>query len=160
LGLAAMLGYTQITEPTFTALPGTDLETKVIRSKLALQEHDLVYLHIKGPDICSHDINPAAKRDLLEQIDDALAPLLSDDLVIGITGDHSTDSNTGRHTGDPVPSLVRAPQGRVDHCQVFSELESSRGGMGRITSLGFLTSLLDMMNVLENYHPNDADLFH
>jgi 2,3-bisphosphoglycerate-independent phosphoglycerate mutase len=160
LGLAAMLGYAQITEPTFTSLPNTDLETKVIRSKLALQEYDLVYLHIKGPDICSHDLDPAGKRDNLERIDNALAPLLCDELVIGVTGDHSTDSNTGRHTGDPVPSLLYAPQGRVDSCQAFSELASARGGLGRINSLGFLTSMLDMMNVLENYHPDDADLFH
>ncbi len=160
LGLAAMLGYTQITEPTFTSLPNTDLETKVIRSKLALQEHDLVYLHIKGPDICSHDLDPAGKCGIVERIDNALAPLLCDDLVIGITGDHSTDSNSGRHTGDPVPCLLYAPQGRVDSCQSFSELESSRGGLGRINSLGFLTSMLDMMNVLENYHPDDAVLFH
>jgi 2,3-bisphosphoglycerate-independent phosphoglycerate mutase len=159
LGLAAMLGYSQITEPTFTALPDTDLETKVIRSKLALQEHDLVYLHVKGPDICSHDQNPAAKRDLLESIDNALAPLVSEDLVIGITGDHSTDSNSGRHTGDPVPSLVYAPYGRIDACQTFSELAASRGGLGRITSLGFLTSMLDLMNLLDNYHPDDIDLF-
>jgi len=160
LGLAAMLGYSQITDPSFTSLPDTALENKVIRSKLALQEHDLVFLHIKGPDICSHDLNPAGKRDLLERIDDCLAPLLNDDLVIGITGDHSTDSNSGRHTGDPVPSLIYAPQGRVDSCAAFSEQEAARGGLSRIGSLGFLTSLLDMMNVLENYHPDDAELFH
>jgi hypothetical protein len=39
-------------------------------------------------------------------------------------------------------------------------LASARGGLGRINSLGYLTSMLDMMNVLENYHPDDADLFH
>ena len=160
LGLAAMLDYTQITEPCFTSLPDTALETKVIRSKLALQDHDLVFLHIKGPDICSHDLNPVCKRDLLERIDNALAPLLDDELVIGITGDHSTDSNTGRHTGDPVPGLLYGPQGRVDSCTLFSEQQAARGGLGRLTSLGFLTSLLDLMNVPENYHPDDADLFH
>jgi 2,3-bisphosphoglycerate-independent phosphoglycerate mutase len=160
LGLAAMLDYTQITEPGFTSLPDTSLETKAIRSKLALQDHDLVFLHIKGPDICSHDLNPVCKRDLLERIDDALAPLLADELVIGITGDHSTDSNSGRHTGDPVPCLLYGPQGRVDSCAIFSEQEAACGGLGRLNSLGFLTSLLDLMNVPENYHPDDAELFH
>ncbi|MGD8587673.1 MAG: hypothetical protein PVG22_02475 [Chromatiales bacterium] len=160
LGLAAMLDYTQITEPGFTSLPDTDLEAKIIRSKLALQDHDLVFLHIKGPDICSHDLNPVCKRELLERIDDTLAPLLDDELVIGITGDHSTDSNSGRHTGDPVPSLLYGPQGRVDGCAVFAEQQAAHGGLGRLSSLGFLTSLLDLMNVPENYHPDDADLFH
>ena len=159
LGLAAMLGYTQITEPCFTSLSDTNLGAKVIHSKLALQDHDLVYLHIKGPDICSHDLNPTGKCELLERIDDAIAPLLDEDLVIGVSGDHSTDSNTGRHSGDPVPSLLFAPQGRSDRCQAFSESEASQGGLGRINSLGFLTSMLDLMNVLENYHPDDMDLY-
>ena len=57
-----------------------------------------VFLHIKGPDICSHDLDPAAKRRLLERIDDVIAPLVRETLVIGVTGDHSTDSNSGRHT--------------------------------------------------------------
>ena len=34
------------------------------------------------------------------------------DLVIGITGDHSTDSSRGRHCGDPVPG--RSGGARLD----------------------------------------------
>lgn len=159
LGLAAMLGYTQITEPAFTSLSNTDLHKKVAEVLLALQEHDLVYLHVKAPDICSHDFNPIAKRDLLEAFDDAMAPLLQDDLVIGITGDHSTDSNTGRHCGDPVPSLLYAPQCRVDETSSFGEASCARGGLSRVNSLGFLTTLLDQMNRLENFKREETDLF-
>ncbi|MDJ0806212.1 MAG: phosphoglycerate mutase [Gammaproteobacteria bacterium] len=159
LGLAAMLGYTQIKDPGFTSLPDTDLQKKVALARHALADHDLVYLHIKGPDICAHDLDPVAKRKLLEAIDDAIAPLLQDDLVIGITGDHSTDSNTGRHSGDPVPSLLCAPHGRLDQVTEFGEASCAGGGLGRINSFGFLLSLLDLMNLLENYHREDADLY-
>lgn len=159
LGLAAMLGYSAISEPGFTSLPNTDLDSKIMHVKEALRSHDLVYLHIKGPDICSHDLNPTAKCELLERIDEALAPLLSEDLVIGITGDHSTDSNTGRHTGDPVPSLLCAPQGRVDDTRSFGESACAHGGLGRINSCGFLASMLDLMNVLDNYQPEDVSLY-
>ncbi len=159
LGLAAMLGYKQFKDPAFTSLPNTDLHKKVAQAMLALNEHDLVYLHIKGPDICSHDLDPIAKRDLLESFDDAIAPLLQDELVIGITGDHSTDSNTGRHSGDPVPSLLYAPHSRLDHNHVFGEASCAQGGLSRINSFGFLTSLLDQMNRLENFHSEDANLF-
>ncbi|MEN8167750.1 MAG: hypothetical protein ABFR65_09785, partial [Pseudomonadota bacterium] len=159
LGLAAMLGYSEISEPGFTSLPNTDLDSKIIHVKEALRSHDLVYLHIKGPDICSHDLNPTGKCELLERIDEALAPLLSEDLVFGITGDHSTDSNTGRHTGDPVPSLLCAPRGRVDDTHSFSESDCAHGGLGRINSCGFHTSMLDLMNVLDNYQPEDVSLY-
>jgi 2,3-bisphosphoglycerate-independent phosphoglycerate mutase len=159
LGLGALFGYTLYRDPAFTALPDTDLTKKVEATRLALQEHDLVFLHIKGPDICSHDLDPVAKRDLLGRIDDAIAPLLDESLVIGVTGDHSTDSNTGCHSGDPMPGLIYGPQGRIDNCQTFGERYCAGGGLGRISSKGFLLTLLDQMNRLENFKIKDADFF-
>ncbi len=159
LGLGKLFGYSLYQEPVFTALPDTDLTKKVEITQAALQEHDLVFLHIKGPDICSHDLDPMGKRALLGRIDDAIAPLLGDSLVIGITGDHSTDSNTGRHCGDPVPGLIYGPQCRMDNSSEFGERHCASGGLGRILSSGFLVSLLDQMNRLENIKLEDADYF-
>ncbi len=159
LGLGNLFGFTQLRDPAFTALPDTDLTKKVETARVALRDHDLVFLHIKGPDICSHDLDPAAKRRLLERIDDAIAPLLHETLAIGVTGDHSTDSNSGRHTGDPLPGLIYAPQCRVDDCREFSEKRCAAGGLGRIDSSGFLLTLLDQMNRLENLKLEDADFF-
>ncbi len=159
LGLGSLFGYTLYRDPAFTALPETDLTKKVETARAALQEHDLVFLHIKGPDICSHDLDPVAKRALLGRIDDAIAPLLDETLVIGITGDHSTDSNSGRHCGDPVPGLVYGPQCRIDNCQSFGERSCATGGLGRINSRDFLVTLLDQMNRLENLKLEDGDYF-
>jgi 2,3-bisphosphoglycerate-independent phosphoglycerate mutase len=159
LGLGDLFGYTLYRDPAFTALPDTDLAKKVETTRLALQDHDLAFLHIKGPDICSHDLDPLAKRDLLGRIDDAITPLLDDSLVIGITGDHSTDSNSGRHCGDPVPGLIYGPQCRIDNCQAFAERNCAGGGLGRINSSDFLLTLLDQMNRLENFKLEDADFF-
>jgi 2,3-bisphosphoglycerate-independent phosphoglycerate mutase len=160
IGLAKLLGYTTLVLPGFTSLPDTDLQAKVAAAQAALRRHDLVFLHIKGPDICSHDRDPVAKRDLLERVDAALAPFLDQDLVIGVTGDHSTDSHTGRHTGDPVPALLCAPLGRRDGCRVFAEGACMTGGLGRLSGSGFFTSLLDAMNLLPNYKPPLRDYFH
>jgi 2,3-bisphosphoglycerate-independent phosphoglycerate mutase len=157
LGLGKLLGYNLFTHERFTADRETDLHTKVKTTMQALDSHDMVYLHIKATDIFSHDLNPIGKREILLKIDDAIAPLISDSLVIAITADHSTDTNTGRHTGDPIPSLIYNPRGRVDACKAFSEIAcSSSGGLGRITSNGFLLSMLDQMNQLENYRPKDS----
>jgi 2,3-bisphosphoglycerate-independent phosphoglycerate mutase len=159
LGLGQLFGYTLFRDPNFTAMPDTDLTKKVEAVRVALEDHDLVFLHIKGPDICSHELDPVGKRTMLSRIDDAIAPLLDDSLVIGITGDHSTDSNTGRHSGDPLPGLVYAPQCRIDSCTVFGERSCANGGLGRINSSGFLLTLLDQMNRLENFKLEDADFF-
>jgi 2,3-bisphosphoglycerate-independent phosphoglycerate mutase len=159
LGLGKLFGYSLFRDPAFTALPDTDLLKKVETARAAMVDHDLVFLHIKGPDICSHDRDPIAKRAMLGRIDDAIAPLLDESLVIGITGDHSTDSNTGRHCGDPLPGLIYAPQCRIDNCCDFSEKSCAGGGMGRINGSGFLLTLLDQMNRLENYRQEDAAFF-
>ncbi|MGD9170750.1 MAG: 2,3-bisphosphoglycerate-independent phosphoglycerate mutase [Candidatus Thiodiazotropha sp.] len=156
LGLGGLLGYDLITNERFTAAYDTDLHAKVKATLQALEDHDMVYLHIKATDIYSHDLNPAGKREMLLKIDDAIAPLINDSRVIAITADHSTDTNTGRHTGDPIPSLIYNPRGRVDGCREFSELACSSGGLGRINSSGFLLTMLDQMNQLENFRTKDS----
>lgn len=155
IGLANMFGFEVFTDPGFTTLDDTHLDLKVERAAAAAEENDLVILHIKGADICAHDFDAARKRDFLERVDQALEPLLTRDRVIGIAADHSTDSNVGRHCGDPVPSILYSPVSRVDGCQRFDEATSVQGGLGRITGHAFLISLLDLMGCLITYGPAD-----
>ncbi len=159
LGLGQLLNYTTITEPGFTSLPDTNLTGKIAATLSALKDHDLVFLHIKGTDIYSHDRKPDQKKALLESIDKALVPLLQEDVVIAVTGDHSTDSNTGRHCGDAVPSLLYSPSGRRDGCRQFGEVHCAAGGLGRISAMGFLLSLLDHLGSLHNFQPSDRMFF-
>ncbi len=159
IGLGRLLGYRVVTHPGFTALPDTDLQAKAAAVETALETADIVFLHIKGPDICAHDLNPAGKRRLLEAIDGAIAPLIRPDRVIGVTGDHSTDCNTGDHVGDPVPSLLWSADGRRDGCQHFGESGCAGGGLGRVTANGFLCALLDAMGCMHKFRPQEAGLF-
>jgi len=159
IGLGRMLGYRIITDHRFTSLANTDLEAKVAAAQAALKESDLVFLHVKGTDICGHDRNPLCKRALIESMDRALSPILTKDLVVGITGDHSTDCNTGNHTGDPVPSLLYSLQGRRDRCDRFGEVDCSAGGLGRVSGSGFLCALLDEMGFMHKFTPDIGHLF-
>jgi 2,3-bisphosphoglycerate-independent phosphoglycerate mutase len=79
------------------------------------------------------------------------------ELVIGVTGDHSTDSNFGRHCGDPVPGLLAAPKGRRDANVTFGELSCMTGGLGRLSATSFLISMLDAMGAMGNFRPVDRD---
>lgn len=145
LGLATLLGHTIVNDPRFSALTDTDLGAKVEAVRAALLDHELVVLHIKGTDICAHDRDPEGKRRFLEKVDEAIAPLLSEDLVIAVTGDHGTDSNSGTHIYDPVPSLLFAGGGEVDTRDSFGETQSTHGGLGQISGATFLAIMLNAM---------------
>ena len=157
-GLGRLFGFRIVARSSFTALPETDLAGKLDAAVSELENRDLVFLHIKGPDICSHDRDPLGKKACLERIDAMLGNLRRDDLVIGLTGDHSSDSHRGRHCGDPVPSLLVAPKGRRDAVNRFNESACMAGGLGRISATAFLVSLLDGMAAIGNYRPPYRDL--
>jgi len=159
IGLAQLCNFAVISKPGFTSMADTDLAAKINSTLAALQDHDLVYLHIKAPDIFSHDCDPEGKKAFLEKVDGALAPLLQQDIVLGVSADHSTDSNSGRHCGDPVPSLLCAPGGRRDRCSEFGEIHCLSGGLGRIPARAFLITLLDEMGRLQNYRTLDSPYF-
>jgi 2,3-bisphosphoglycerate-independent phosphoglycerate mutase len=158
-GLAQLSNFAVISRPEFTSMADTDLESKVSATLAALQEYDLVYLHIKAPDIFSHDRDPEGKKAFLEKVDAALAPLLEQDIVIGVSADHSTDCNTGRHCGDPVPSFIHAPTGRRDLCHEFGETQCISGGLGRIPARALLLTLLDEMGRMQNYRTMDSPYY-
>ncbi|MCK5647808.1 MAG: 2,3-bisphosphoglycerate-independent phosphoglycerate mutase [Gammaproteobacteria bacterium] len=155
-GLSKLFGFTTVTRPEFTALIDTDLKTKVESSLKAMKHHDLVYLHIKGTDICAHDHQAKLKSQFIEKIDAALADIEINNTIIAVTGDHSTDSNTGFHCGDPVPSILYSPYGRHDKSMTYSEQECLYGGLGRLSANSFLLSVLDQMGYLHNFKKEDT----
>jgi 2,3-bisphosphoglycerate-independent phosphoglycerate mutase len=149
LGLARLFDFDTLVEPGFTASQDTDLEGKVTAALRALATHDIVYVHVKGPDLCAHDRLPLAKRDFLERLDLALAPLVSAGIIVALTSDHTTDSNLGWHTADPVPSLIfdpsRQPPGGAPSPLIapsFGETACRQGNLPRQRSHQFLRRVL------------------
>ena len=159
LGLAKLFGFRISTDPRFTGDADTDLDEKVAAAQRALEENDLVFLHIKASDLFAHDLDPTGKARFIERIDHALQPLFKPDLVIGVTGDHTTDANEGRHTSDPVPACLYAPTSRRDAVTTFSEQDCMSGGLGHLSPTVFLARILDLMNRTRNYRPADQVFF-
>jgi len=75
IGLGKLFGFTVITRPEFTALIDTDLKTKIELALEAMKTHNVVYLHIKGTDICAHDCQAKLKTQFIERIDGTGSPL-------------------------------------------------------------------------------------
>jgi 2,3-bisphosphoglycerate-independent phosphoglycerate mutase len=145
LGLARLFDFDAVIEPGFTADLDTDLEGKVAAALRALASHDIAFVHVKGPDLCAHDRLPLAKRDFLERLDHALTPLLAARVSVALTSDHTTDSNSGWHTADPVPSLIFDPSRQrpvADPAPSFGEQACRDGNLPRLRSHQFLRRLL------------------
>ena len=160
LGLGKLFNFKTHTEPEFTALVDTDLVGKLKAAVNALDEQDLVFVHVKGTDSAAHDRDPEGKSRLISRLDQALSEVDLSNLVVGVCADHSTDSNSGEHTGDPVPVLIHSPLGRQDSTVAFNEYDCANGALTRITAQGFLVSVLNAMGRLPNIKPADAEYFN
>ena len=159
VGLARLFGFDLASDPTFDASPTTNVRGKFKAALHALEASDLAILHIKATDVLAHDKDPVGKKKLLEEIDQVLSEFDLDHLVVAVTGDHTTDSNSGRHTGDPVPALVYAPTGRRDHVTAFSESACVGGALGQMTATSFLCCVLDLMNRMHIHQAHEHFLY-
>jgi 2,3-bisphosphoglycerate-independent phosphoglycerate mutase len=148
LGLARTVGFGIRSDPRFTAAANTDLQAKMDAVVTAFEDHDLVYLHIKAPDLFAHDHQPDNKRRFLECVDEALERLEQAGSIIAIAADHSTDSNSGAHTADPIPGLIYNPADkRIANAPVdFGESLCAGGTMRRQSSHEFLKRVLDALD--------------
>lgn len=147
-GLGRLLDFRIVEDPRFTADLDTDLAAKIQSALEELNRVELVFVHIKAPDICAHDENPEAKCSFLSKIDQALVPLAGRDIVIAVAADHTTDSNTGQHTADPVPALISGRGVSLDGGDgqlKFSERTCRGGNMTRRNSHEFLQTFLRVM---------------
>src|SRR6202011_2176825 len=76
-GVGVLLGWTRIDVPGATGYLDTDYAAKGRAAVAALQNHDLVCVHVEAPDEASHEGKAAAKVAALEEIDRAIVgPLL------------------------------------------------------------------------------------
>lgn len=159
LGLAELFDFHRHSSSRFTSLPDTDLEEKLRIAGDALQQHDLVFVHIKGTDTAAHDKDPMLKSAFIARFDRELGKLDLDNFVVGVCADHSTDSVRGEHNGDPVPVVLCNPVGRRDRSDGYNETACVNGALGRITAQGFLTSVLDAMGAFDNCKPADLEYY-
>ena len=100
-----------------------------------------VYIQIKGPDSYAHKKDLKGKIKAIEKIDKLLKPLTKiENKIICITADHSTSSNLGIHTKDPVPVLIYN-KGK-DNIKKFSVNECKKGSLGSFESKDLMKKLL------------------
>jgi 2,3-bisphosphoglycerate-independent phosphoglycerate mutase len=108
-GVGTLLGWTRIDVPGATGYLDTDYAAKGAYGARALQDHDLVCVHIEAPDEASHEGKAEAKVKALEEIDrHIVGPLLEalptyGDWRILVEPDHRTTLRTRAHAYGMVP---------------------------------------------------------
>ncbi len=111
-GVARYLGMDITEVQGATGMPDTNLEGKAEAGVRAIKSYGLVFLHINGTDILSHDKKPDLKREFIEKIDKQVFSKFTGlkDVMIAVSCDHRTASSPSyreyEHLKEPVPFFV------------------------------------------------------
>ncbi len=134
-GIAALAGWPRIEVKGATGYLDTDYAAKGRAAINALDQYDVVCVHVEAPDEASHEGRPDAKIEALQQIDQHIVAPLVDALAkhgdhrILVLPDHPTFCSTKKHTHGMVP-LVIAGTGVVAGDQTTYD-EVTAGASGR-----------------------------
>jgi 2,3-bisphosphoglycerate-independent phosphoglycerate mutase len=129
-----------------------DYVTKAKVTAKELQKYDMVYVHIKGPDEFGHDGDALGKKQNIERIDmeffgTLLKELKNANVVIVVSGDHSTPCIKKSHTDDPVPLLISSKTLGNTKVQRFTESSAKNGAVGSIMGSDVLNKTLEIIHL-------------
>jgi 2,3-bisphosphoglycerate-independent phosphoglycerate mutase len=136
-GLATLIGWRRIEVPGATGYFDTDYAAKGRYAVEALNEVDLICVHVEATDEASHEGNAAAKIKALEEIDRHIVAPLHEalkrhgDYRILVTPDHPTPLRTKTHSHGDVPFALAGHGITPDAATTYDD------GTGSCSSLVF-----------------------
>ncbi len=148
-GLGIFAGLDVIEVEGATGLTDTNYEGKAEAAVKALNDHDLVYLHVEATDEAGHAGDVDLKILALEYLDRRVVKYVMQETVkmnepvsIAVLPDHSTPCEVRTHTHDPVPFIIYNPQKQPDEVTEYNEEACRKGGFGLIKEDQFIRLLL------------------
>ncbi len=133
-GLGRSAGLETIRVPGATGGMDTDYLGKAEAAREFLKRGDFLYLHLEGPDECSHAGSVEDKMRCIERFDELVLGELADwarerGVCTMIACDHLTPIALRTHAEEPVPFLFHDPSQPVQGPKEFSEAEAERSGI-------------------------------
>lgn len=144
-GIGIYAGMKIINVPGATGLYDTNYEGKAESALKALEDNDMVFVHVEAPDEAGHARDFMQKVKTIEDLDKRLVGRILEGLkepyAIAILPDHPTPIRIGTHTRDPVPFAIHSPFIESDGVQKFDEFSARNGAFGLVEQ-EYLMSLL------------------
>nr|WP_253805528.1 alkaline phosphatase family protein [Nitrosopumilus sp. Nsub] len=128
----------------------TDYEEKARVAAKAMETHNAIYVHLKGPDEFGHDGDAIGKMKNIEEIDQRFFKTLvenidSNNVAIIISADHSTPCINKGHSDDPVPVVVSADFIKNDGTTRMTEDQAKKGSIGLLQGAEVVTKSLELI---------------
>lgn len=131
-GVGALLGWKRIDVPGATGYIDTDYAAKGRYAVQALQEYDLVCVHVEAPDEASHEGKADIKVWTIEQIDEYIVGPIWEALCkypgwrIWISPDHRTTLKTRAHARGMVPWVMAGTNIAAEGFSSYDEMEAEK----------------------------------
>ncbi len=132
-GLAKMVGMKVLDIPGVTDGLDNDYAAQANGAIKALEEHDLVVIHIEAPDEAAHAGSIDDKIEAIQRIDGEVIRRLCSwregDLRLLVMPDHPTPIKTRTHSPEPVPFLLWGAGFTPNDAKKFTEVEAKNTGL-------------------------------
>ena len=149
-GLGKCTGMQVIDVPGATGFLDTDYEGKVQAALRAIEDNDLVYVHLEAIDECSHLGDLQLKLRAIGEFDaKVVAPILKalqdKPYNFAVLPDHPVPIKLRKHTTTPVPLAICGPAiSEPDNITVFSETLAPGGNLGNLSKEELVRKLLEI----------------
>jgi len=144
-GLGVYAGFDVINVEGATGLYDTNYEGKADACIKALENHDLVYVHVEGIDEAGHEGDLKLKIRCIEDFDKRLLgrvlSKIDDNVRIAILPDHPTPVKIRTHVSDPVPFLI-CDNKKADEVEKLDEFSCKKGSLGLLEKDEFIKEFL------------------
>lgn len=131
-GLAVLFGIDRLAIAGVTDGADTDYAAQADGALAALEDHDLVVVHVESPDEEGHAGDVAGKIAAIEAIDREVVARLrayEGPLRLLCMPDHPTPIVLKTHVGEPVPFVLHGPGVEANGATAFSELAAQATGL-------------------------------
>ena len=133
-GLSKLIGFDLIDVPGATGFIDTNYQGKASAAIKAIEEYDIVFVHIEAPDEASHSGNAEMKKKAVEQIDKYIVGPVFEALQgyeswrILVMPDHPTPVRNCAHSPEPVPFAMAGDNISGILHTTFSEANAAKSG--------------------------------
>lgn len=131
-GLAVLFGIDRLAIPGVSDGADNDYRAQIEGALAALDDHDLVFVHVEAPDEEGHSGNVSGKVAAIEAIDREMVSVLRnrlDEVRVLVMPDHPTPIELKTHVGEAVPFVMAGPGLGVNGGTEFREVAAAATGL-------------------------------